>query len=131
MVSRVKTYDIDLVYPKVIKLIEKALEYNDEGFSVQSVYRDLKKGKYQLWVVFNKEYKAICITGLLRNDVLRIILLGGSDFDSWKDELDSILADWGRDKGAKFIDLVGRKGWLRKLKKLNYKPKLYILEKAI
>jgi len=105
-------------------------------FTLEDVFHSIAIGDYHLWVAIDEEIAevvAVCVTGFTlypRQRMLTCHFLGGSRMDEWLEEMDTILEKWGRQHGAKGIELTGRKGWGRALEPLGWKTTFFITEKS-
>jgi len=60
---------------------------------------------------------------------LRIVLMGGKQINSWVDT--KIFEKFGKLEGCNRIEIVGRKGWVKKLISRGYKQTHYIVTKEL
>ena len=56
-----------------------------------------------------------------------IVGLGGARFDEWRDEGDRVLRAWARSVDAPVVQLIGRRGWVKKLADLGWKEEAVIM----
>ena len=126
---------VDIVWPGVRPLIERALEYADGETHSDDVLCFIRERKMQLWAVFDgPAIIGASVTEIIkytRKTSVRVAYLAGDNFTEWMAEFDDILAAWGREQKADSIEVVGRKGWGRKLVGLKYKERHVILRKEI
>jgi len=112
------------------------VEQSGGRFTLEDVFHSIAIGDYHLWVAIDEEIAevvAVCVTGFTlypRQRMLTCHFLGGSRMDEWLEEMDTILEKWGRQHGAKGIELTGRKGWGRALEPLGWKTTFFITEKS-
>jgi len=59
------------------------------------------------------------------------MFLGGEDFLDSVVDADSVLSEWGKDHGCECLELCGRRGWERSLKKVGFKPTFVSLSKEL
>jgi hypothetical protein len=108
-------------------LIKKALAYQDTH-TIDDVERELLREKAQLWCGDT----SIIVTEIgefpLGNKV-RIWLAAG-DMEELVDEMLPEIESWAKDQNCVAVTIVGRKGWLRKLKSV-YKQNYVMLERKI
>lgn len=130
---RVSVKDIDLVWPVVLPMLQRAIDLNDGDFDSDYVFDNLMKDTMQLFIGYSKDdiiYASV--TELLpyqHNKALRIILMGGKQIDSWVDT--KIFEKFAKQQGCNRIEIVGRKGWIKKLESRGYKQTHYIVTKEI
>lgn len=94
----------------------------------------LENGNRQLWVVSkDKEIVGVVVTTInksWRNPVMQIDICDGRNLDEWIN-LISLVEDFGRQNGCDRMWLMGRAGYERKLKHLDYKKTHIFLEKIL
>ena len=98
--------------------IEAALPYASNSHGINDVWLAVQNGKAQF---FPREKCAIVteIVDYPRRSVCRIWLAGG-DLDELIDA-EKDIAQWARSIGCSGMEIIGRKGWQRKL--TDYQPK--------
>lgn len=87
----------------------------------------------QLWVITNEGVAiGACTTEVIAypsKKRIRIVTLGGSDFEKWAVLLDAILIGWAKENGAEGSEVFVRKGFIRKLADLGYKERYIAMSK--
>lgn len=130
---KVKVDDIDLVWPVVLPMLQRAIDLNDGDFDGNHVYERLMEDTMQLFVGYNTDdiiYAAVTeLIPYQHNKALRIILMGGKQINSWVDT--KTFEKFGRLEGCNRIEIVGRKGWVKKLISRGYKQTHYIVTKEL
>ena len=125
--------DVDLVWPVVKPMLQRAIDFNDGDFDSNFVLSRLLNSTMQLFVGYNpKEIVYAAVTEILpyqKRKALRIVLMGGKDIDSWVDT--KIFERFARSQECDRIEIVGRKGWIKKLETRGYKQTHYIVTKEI
>ncbi len=114
-------------FKRAAPLIEKALKYQDTH-TLDDVECQLMKDKAQLWC----GEKSVIVTEI--NDYptgkrARIWLAAGEMDELVNDMLPDVEA-WAKGGGCISITIVGRKGWLRKLKD-TYEQNYVMLERTL
>lgn len=129
----VKVDDVDLVWPVVKPMLQRAIEYNDGDFDTNFVLSRLMNSTMQLFVGYNeKEIIYSAVTEILpyqKRKALRIVLMGGKNIDSWVDT--KIFEKFAVSQECDRIEIVGRKGWIKKLETRGYKQTHYIVTKEV
>jgi len=98
--------------------IEAALPYASNSHRINDVWLAIQNGKAQ----FFPRQKCAIVTEIVdypRRSVCRIWLAGG-DLDELIDA-EKDIAQWARSIGCSGMEIIGRKGWQRKL--TDYQPK--------
>ena len=110
--------DIDTIWDEVKSLIKKT---NDSILNENDVYKFLKEGTYNLYIITdetNKIITAITITILKypRDYACKIVTCGGSRIDEWLDDFLEKIEIIAKDYGCSYLDIDGRSGWSKLLK---------------
>ena len=110
--------DIDTIWDEVKSLIKKT---NDSILNENDVYKFLKEGTYNLYIITdetNKIITAITITILKypRDYACKIVTCGGSRIDEWLDDFLEKIERIAKDYGCAYLDIDGRAGWSKLLK---------------
>lgn len=120
----VQTDQVDQIWRFVIPLLEKAFDFADGKYSIDTIYQEIKKQTMQLWVIFDKQYhlKAICITQIIfypTEKRLAILFMAGFDMEKWLDLIDGLFG-FAKQHDCKSIEVYGRPGWEKALKKYGF-----------
>jgi hypothetical protein len=130
---KVKVGDIDLVWPVVLPMLQRAIDFNDGDFDGNHVFERLMEDTMQLFIGYNTDdiiYAAVTeLIPYQHNKALRIVLMGGKQINSWVDT--KIFEKFGKLEGCNRIEIVGRKGWVKKLISRGYKQTHYIVTKEL
>lgn len=130
---KVKVEDIDLVWPVVLPMLQRAIDLNDGDFDGNHVFERLMEDTMQLFIGYNTDdiiYAAVTeLIPYQHNKALRIVLMGGKQINSWVDT--KIFEKFGKLEGCNRIEIVGRKGWVKKLESRGYKQTHYIVTKEL
>lgn len=115
----VRACDVDAAWPQVLGLIERALAESDGGHSAEDVRDACKAGDAQLWCGFGSDgLELIMVTEIRRRPrlkAMRIWLMAGSDAPEWIAERSAAIEEWAASAGCSRLEMVGRKGWLKRL----------------
>lgn len=130
---RVQVSDLDLVWPVVQPMLQRAIDYNGGDFDSDYIIHSLVQDTMQLFVGYNEKdiiYAAVTEILVYQNKkALRIVLMAGKDMDSWVDT--KLFEKFGKLEGCDRIEIVGRKGWVKKLLSKGYKQTHYIVTKEL
>lgn len=124
-IQQAKISEIDFMWPYVLPYLEKGLPYLDGKYDLLDIKKLCLDNAMQLWVIYNEadvEVKGIVLTELLTYpQSLRagIFLVAGDDLDQVMQHLDTII-NWARNNNADSIELYGRPGWEKILKKYEF-----------
>jgi hypothetical protein len=131
----VRSGDVDTVWPRVLPFIRRALDRGDGGHDPEHVREACRSRAAQLWLGLGEaglEMVAVTeIRVLPRKRIARIWLLAGSDARGWIGERLEVIEAWARAEGCAALELVGRKGWLRRLPASGWSHKQVVMRKEL
>ncbi len=100
-------------------LLKRAIDLSDRKYTVDSIYKRLVKGDFQLWIVLVDEVMMMAgVTQIIiypAKKVCTIMFLGGKNILLWNDTY-AIFEAWARNLGCDSIEIWGRQGWQRMMK---------------
>ena len=134
MIEGIKGENIEAWWSLVQEYLITALEYGLGEYSIGDIKNACKSKDMQLWVKMDREVKGAFITKIAKypqKNLLCVILLGGDEFQEWRDEADALLNAFGKENNCEYIELFGRKGWGRVLKDIDYKEITRLFAKEI
>ena len=108
-------------------LIQNALEYADNSHTPEDVWSAIEKKRAQLWPLPN----SVIVTEIISYPAGRTVRLwlAAGNMDELL-EAEPFIAKWGKQNyGCKKVEIIGRKGWIKKLK--DYQHKAVLLSKEI
>jgi hypothetical protein len=139
--SRDTPFGLDFL-EEVSSFLQSALDHSRGEISVADIYKLVRMQRMQLWLVMdviNEVPMREILLGVIVTEVidypstssLRIVALGGERFSEWEVQADDLLVDFARRNNLDRIEIVGRKGWVRKLSKLGYEEAYTIVVKEL
>ena len=134
MIEGIRGENIDAWWHLVQEYLITALEYGLGEYSIGDIKKSCKSKDMQLWVKFDTEVRGAFITKIAKypqKNLLCVILLGGKEFHKWRDEADALLNAFGKEHNCEYIELLGRKGWGKVLKDIDYKEITRLFAKEI
>ena len=134
MIEGIKGENIEAWWSLVQEYLITALEYGLGEYSIGDIKKSCKSKDMQLWVKMGREVKGAFVTKIAKypqKNLLCVILLGGDEFQEWRDEADALLNAFGKEHNCEYIELFGRKGWGRALKDIDYKEITRLFAKEI
>ena len=134
MIEGIKGENIEAWWSLVQEYLITALEYGLGEYSIGDIKESCKSKDMQLWVKFDREVLGAFITKIAKypqKNLLCVILLGGDEFQEWRDEADALLNAFGKEHNCEYIELFGRKGWGKVLKDIDYKEITRLFAKEI
>jgi len=110
--------EIDDVWPSVEPFIQRVVDKGSDK-TTKDVLKGLKKRRYQLWIAWDEQIRACCITETIHYEpdglLCSILMCAGDNLKRWIKHIKTI-EEWAESKGCFAIELVGRKGWEKILK---------------
>jgi hypothetical protein len=104
--------------------LQKAIVLNRGEFELDDIQQLVLDKKMQLWGIHDGELKAVMVTEIIiypRMKRLRVVLNGGVLIDTWLDVVMDTLDRFKEAHGCKDIEILGRRGWVKKLAKYGYR----------
>jgi hypothetical protein len=128
--------EVPAVFPTVKKHLDRAVEYAHGTLGIDDVYHDLLKGKTILWIITKDDYSIISavitdVNQYPKKKTIRVLMAGGDRLDDWELRFCEALMEWANNIHADGIEVIGRKGWERRLEKYGYKLAHTVLLKEI
>ena len=132
---------LDSVWDRVSVCLKRATDHSAGRFSVHSVYDGIVSGDQLLWVLVRGDDELLLVATTqfifypLRKN-LCVMFMGSADHGErlWFDHRSVIvgaLEDFALQHGCHGIELTGRAGWQRVLKKFGFEKKFLVLEKDL
>ena len=134
MIEGIKGESVEVWWPLVEEYLITALEYGLGEYSIEDIKNSCISKDMQLWVKIGKEAKGAFVTKIAKypqKNLLVVILLGGDEFQEWRDEADAVLNAFGKQHNCEYVELFGRKGWGKMLKDIDYKEVTRLFAKEI
>ena len=134
MIEGIKGESVEVWWPLVEEYLITALEYSLGEYSIDDIKNSCISKDMQLWVKLGKQTKGAFVTKIARypqKNLLVVILLGGDEFEEWRDEADALLNAFGKQHNCEYVELFGRKGWGKVLEDINYKEQTRLFAKEI
>ena len=134
MIEGIKGESVEVWWALVEEYLITALKYGLGEYSIGDIKSACISKDMQLWVKIGKEAKGAFVTKIARypqKNLLVVILLGGDEFQEWRDEADAVLNAFGKQHNCEYVELFGRKGWGKMLKDIDYKEVTRLFAKEI
>ena len=126
---------LPLAWPHAVPLLEEGKEYWQDFATLDSLYQDLSASKLQLWMMnCDTEFILAMLTEIgiyPTTKIMRILWIGGSEVNGAIDQFLDFAELWAHRQGVSRLQVIGRKGWVRKLKGRGYKQTQWIVSKDI
>ena len=138
MIEGIKGESVEVWWPLVEEYLNAALEHSLGEYSITDIKSACKSKDMQLWAEIGKEVEGALVTKINnypQKKVLVMMLAGGKVFadNNFKiiEESEELLTRFAKEKGCEYIQLFGRRGWVKKMNKLNYNHSRVVLTKEI
>ncbi len=134
MIEGIKGESVEAWWPLVEEYLNAALKHGLGEYSTSDIKSACISKNMQLWVKIDKEVQGAFVTKISKypqKNILCVLLLGGKEFITWRDEADALLNAFGKENNCEYVELFGRKGWGRMLKDINYKEQTRLFAKEI
>jgi len=134
LIEGIKGESVEVWWPLVEEYLNTALEYSLGEYSITDIKNACILKNMQLWVKIGKQAKGAFVTKIAKypqKNLLIVILLGGDEFQEWRDEADALLNAFGKQNNCEYVELFGRKGWGKMLKDIDYKEVTRLFAKEI
>ena len=116
-ITPVTPEDVDLIVPRIRKMLGKAVERQSRNLGINDVISDLYSGRSALWLVYIGDTLVAMVTTSIvrhpRRSTLFIEFVGGSRMKEWMDDMIDMLKDVAKRAGLAAIETDGRKGFER------------------
>ena len=128
----VPSAEIDNVWDKVEPFLQRLEPRAHGDWTVGDIYAALKDARMQLWVSVRAcKLIGVSITKIKKlpnKTVCLIVGAVGDEIDVWKHHRKEI-EPWARDNGCTEMEIIGRRGWIKKLP--DYEETYTVLRKKI
>jgi hypothetical protein len=124
---------LDLTYwPLVKHEVERALRSNTDRIDMDDIEKALQEKRMQLWAIHDGEIKCVFVTQIVSYKTckaVRVIAVTGTDHQEWLKLGFDTLVKWGQENGCSMMEMQGRKGWEKPLKKLGFEEPEILMTK--
>ena len=124
---------IPMIWDHVVPLLEPSQNEQRE-LSVDDFLEYLMTGDMHLWVAMEKEEVIACMISQFatypQKKVLRIIFISGEGMDRWIQNF-PMVEDFALMNGCTFLEVWGRKAWVKILKDWDWECRYHIITKDL
>lgn len=127
---------LPMAWPLIEPQVATALRRGKADQSSEDIRRHIERGTMHLWLAWadsEPKPRGVWITEVVesvRGRLCNIVVLAGDKFETWR-PLEAYLAEWARENGCVRLTLVGRKGWVRRLRAGGWLEAQVTLERTI
>lgn len=125
--------DVRAMWMTVVPLLAPAIAVANGRTTMRSTYARLMNGHYLLWVA-HEDDMVVRAAFLSRETqypdkrVLTIEAAGGSEMDGWLAESVRVFRAHSREAGLSGVEMFGRQGWARALRKHGWRQTAVLCE---
>ena len=135
--SMVPPHLIGSVWKRSEEVLKKLEPMNDGRFELADILHMLLSGQQHMWVVWDEDQENDPVIGVVvteiieypRKRLIAVQYLAGERLDEWFHETEIMIASWGKVSGCHGMEMSGRRGWSRRLKKENWTERYVIMTK--
>jgi len=113
----------------------QALKYANGEMEVEDLLKGFEEGRIQIWAVLEDgRLVGVATTQVVdfpRIAILRVVTLQGKNLNVWMEALLHALEQFCREQGLQRIEVVGRRGWVRKLAGLGFREVYSVVVKEV
>lgn len=113
--------EIDNVWRYAAPHILRATDRSHDRYALYDIFKAVKMGQQQLWMVYEEDKDVAAFTTSITpypgRKILTCQFCGGSKLEEWASEATDILKNFAQDNDCTMIELYGRKGWVKELRK--------------
>lgn len=113
--------DLDRVWPDCINYLQRALDYNDDGPTIDEVKVKIESRECLLWVAYHEQELVMALVLTTEANRLFMWLMGGINSHLWADDVISAVKRYALECGMKGVKSVSVPGVARKLKQCGFK----------
>ena len=125
--------NIGAVWPMFRKYCDRVLPMTRRRRCATRLLFDLMNNDEILWLAMDRaEVIGFTTSSVVQYDdvkLLQVRLLAGDRFDEWIDDMHERLERFARDNGCDGMELIGRRGWVRKLARFGWREAFVTCEK--
>jgi hypothetical protein len=126
--------NVGTVWPMFKEYAERVLPLTRKRRCATQFLLDLMRNVEMLLVVMGEDGKVIgfCSTAITNYDqikMLQVRMLAGDFFSDWIDDMHETLEKFAMENNCDGMELIGRRGWVRKLDRFGWREAFVTVEK--
>lgn len=127
---------INECWGEISTLLQKAIDYSNGEIDIDVLHQHVNDGSVMVAVVFeNGNLVAVTTFEQIEFEtgkrVMNIQLAGGENVESWFEHIEALAYSLAKRYSCSDVYIIGRKGWVKKMKHLGYSEVHTILHKEV
>lgn len=135
MIYGVKADNVRVIWPDIYNMVQDALDHGESLTRASTIFDALESRDMQLYVVSkDKEIDAVFITEITNYDdakVCIVVVLAGTGLDKWLSQVEDTICRFAKSHDCEYVQLKGRRGWVKELKKYGWKESSVTMAKEL
>jgi hypothetical protein len=132
-IALVSPDDVHAIWESVVPLLEPS-QHDQSEFSISDFFELITEGEMHLWVAIEGKEIIACMISQFhtvpQKRVLRIIFISGEGMDRWIENF-PMVENFALMNGCTFLEVWGRKAWIKILKAWDWDCKYHIITKDL
>jgi len=132
-VAMVSPDDVHAIWESVVPLLEPS-QHDQSEFSISDFFELITEGEMHLWVAIEGKEIIACMISQFhtvpQKRVLRIIFISGEGMDRWIENF-PMVENFALMNGCTFLEVWGRKAWIKILEEWDWECKYHIITKDL
>ena len=136
--SLIRKENIDYAWLNAMPWIQKSLgSINNYHTELEHIQAQLREGFMQLWSIQDTRQgnKPICfiVSHIVQVEGFRTLIIrwcGGERIEEWLEEI-TTMEKWATNQNCHKVEIWGRPGWIRAMRRFGYEPEFYVVSKII
>ena len=116
--KKIPTEGIGAYIAEITPAIDRVIKKTEETYTAHEIIEALVLGKMTLW----QDPRGYVVTEVC-GDVYNIGICVGVDIDGWIDEIIAVTKADAKKQNCRYIQEIGRRGWVKKMARFGFKEK--------
>lgn len=131
--SLVPREDLKTIWPVVAPLLAPAVSYSHGRLGMSSIFDAIQDQRNTLWVIYDSSLtvRAAFTTRVAHYPKRSLVVVetaGGRGMNDWLGLVQQTFRDYARDLGADGVEMYGRAGWARALRRYGWTQTMVLCE---
>jgi hypothetical protein len=134
-VSLIPIDHVHRVWSQVGPILKRAIETSNGRYTDHDVFNLCMQGRQQLWVMFEDDVihaaATTSVTDYPQRRALTGVFVAGNRMKEWNEPFVDMLERFAKDVGCDLVEMTGRIGWTKFMKKFGWQQSAVVLEKDL